>query len=389
MISLQSNLTLIEIEDTYRKLQSDVVLDARLPVHLKQGGSFGITSAIIQFIAAWSRSNPKNRLFPYGSNVGVASYTKLLHQPHGLIASYMAPNLVDPKGNHLRKSEVLAQAAPYIESMQTSRLRETMNGRGAILACFAGAKNEFLLPLYEHPSLEGLRGIGDFELLTQQLIGCCDPSILRRLPKIVIQSLGLLIRELFENTNDHASTDEYGREYSWEYPNVRGILAKYIPFNPRDKSSVNSLSDVPHRLFFQKALLNYTACKTIDFLELTIIDSGPGIVKRWLAHAHPDKSVEDITIGLEEELVREAFKLGNSSKNINGTGVGLDTVIRSLVKLRALLRLRTGRLCLYQDFSGNSAATVFDPKHWLNDRKELTRTIGTSFSVLIPLSSSK
>jgi len=240
MILLKSNLTLIEIEDLYLKLQSEKPIDVRIPEHLKQGGSFGITSAIIQFIATWSRSNRENKLLSYNQTIGASSYAKLLYQPHGLTACYLAPNLVDSKGNNLRKSEVLAQAIPHIEAMQTSKLRETMNGRGAILACFAGARNEFLLPLYERPTLEGLRGIEDFERLTQQLINCCAPSALRCLPETHIQTISLLIRELFENTNDHATADEYGKEYYWEYPNVRSIIAKYITFNPNDTDSKKS-----------------------------------------------------------------------------------------------------------------------------------------------------
>lgn len=388
MISFKSDQTLIQIEDLYLELQNNSTVDIRLPEHLMQGGSFGIISAIIQFIATWSRSPNENRLFPYSQKAGVLSYAKLLHQPHGLITCYMAPNIVDSKGNVLRKSEVLAQAASYIEAMQTSKLRETMNGRGAILACFAGARNEFLIPLYERPNVQGLRGIRDFELLTQQLINCCDPSALRRLPETHIQTISLLIRELFENTNDHATTDECGREYCWDYPNVRSIVAKYITFNPNDTDSIETLGDVPHRVFYIKALLDYTATKIIDFLEVTVIDSGPGIAKRWLSHVSPKDKIENISIDSEEKLVREAFELGKTTKNISGTGIGLNTVIKSLVKLKALLRLRTGRLCLYQSFSDNSKQE-FAPSHWLTNRKELPRTVGTSFSILIPLSSKK
>ena len=386
MISFKSDDTLIDIEDAYRKLQSDEVLDIRLPAHMKHGGTFGITSAICQFVATWARNNQKGKLLPYGSGGGASSFAELLHQPHGLIASYMAPHLADPKRIELVKQEVLAQAAPYIEAMQSSRLRETMNGRGAVLACFAGAKNEFLLPLYERKNLKGMRGSGDFENLTRKLIEVCDPSVLRNMPDTFIQSLGQLIRELFENTNDHASSDEFGRGYTWDYPNARWILAKYISFTPSAKDVISSFDDVPHRLYFQKALLNSTANRTLDFIELSVMDCGPGIAKRWLAHVRPNGSIESVSIDFEEELVRETFELGKTSKPINGTGVGLYTVIKSLVRLKALLRLRTGRLCLYQDFSSGAGET-FEPRHWLNDRRELPRAVGTSFSILIPLSS--
>lgn len=385
MISFKSDITLVEIENKYGELPINTAVDVRLPVHIKHGGTFGITSAIVQFIATWARNNSNGRLMPYGANSGVESFAELLHQPHGLIASYLAPILMDPKKTILTKQMVLSQAAPYIEAMQSSRFRDTMNGRGAILACFAGAKNEFILPLYERKNLEGLRGAADFENLTRKLIEVCDPSVLRNMPEAFIQSLGQLIRELFENTNDHASSDEIGRGYRWDYPNVRGVFAKYISFAPNSKDAIDAFDDIPHRLFFQKALLNYTASKTIDFLELSVVDSGPGIAKRWLAHVSPNASIDEVSIDDEEKLVRETFELGKTSKPINGTGVGLDTVIKSLVRLKALLRLRTGRLCLYQDFSSGAGA-AFEPRHWLNDRKELPRTVGTSFSILIPLS---
>lgn len=384
MILFRTDSTLLNIEDMYNELHENNAIEVRIPIHLKHGGTFGITSAIVQFIATWGRANKNGRLSPYGSGNGLDSFAELLHQPHGLLASYLAPNLTAPQGNGFEKREVLAQAAPYIDAMQSSRFRETMNGRGAILVCFAGAKNEFLLPLYERNNLDGLRGSGDFEKLTKKLIEVCDPSALRNTPDTFLQSLGLLLRELFENTNDHASTDESGRGYTWNYPNVRGILAKYISFSPNTKDAINAFDDVPHRLYFQKALLNASADKTLDFIELSVIDCGPGIAKRWLAHVSPHQNISDISIEKEESLVRETFELGKTSKPINGTGIGLYTVIKSLIRLKALLRLRTGRLCLYQDFSSGSDI-FFEPRHWLNNRKELPRTEGTSFSILIPL----
>lgn len=384
----------------YSKLYSGEVIDIRIPANLKHGGTFGITSAITQFIATWSRNDPNGHLSPYSSSSGAESFAELLHQPHGLIASYMAQHLVDPKGAEFRRQEILAQAAPYIEAMQSSKFRETMNGRGAVLTCFAGAKREYLLPLYERDQLQfplsvrndsnGMRGVGDFESLTKKLIEVCDPLALRNMPDTFTQSLGLLVRELFENTDDHATTDEFGRKYTWDYPNVRGILAKYISFTPSSKDAttneaIGSFDDVPHRLYYQKALLNSTASKSLSFIELSVFDCGPGIAKRWLAHVDPNERIENISIEIEEKLVRETFELGKTSKSIHGTGVGLDTVVKSLVRLKALLRLRTGRLCLYQDFS-SGAGSVFEPRHWLNDRKMLPRTEGTSFSILIPLS---
>lgn len=397
MISFPSNSTLIEIEDAYSTLQGDGANEIRIPTHLRHGGTFGIIAALIQFITFWARSNPDGALIPYSSGSGLAAFAELLRQPHGFVAGYMAPRLVDPKHVKVNRNEVLATALNVIEAMQQiDRLRETMNGRGVFLTCFAGAKNEYLLPFYERPEPQGLRGTRDFANLTQQIVSACAPELIRHASKESIEAIGLLLRELFENTNDHARTDELGREYDWKRPNVRGVLAKFISFGSYEEAASAFRGDGSHTLFFNRAILGKPVTRgtqlkaktseTRNFLELSVFDGGPGIARRWLAHKQAGRDLESLSIQEEEALVRETFELGKTSKQGNGTGVGLDSVCKSMLELKALLRLRTGRLCLYQDFS-HGTSSMFNPSHWLNDRKELAPTTGSVFSILIPLPS--
>lgn len=398
MISFSSGSTLLQIEDAYSKLENSDANSVRFPTNLSHGGTFGTIAALIQFIATWSRTVPSGAVIPYAAKTGIEAFSELLRQPHGLVAAYMSPRLADPKHQDLKKSEVLAQARSAIDAMQhMDRLRDTMSGRGVFLACFAGAQNEYLLPLYElADASHGLRGTKDFLELTKRIVGACAPELLRNASQESFQALSLILRELFENTNDHARTDELGREYGWGRPSVRGILAKYISFSSYEGAGDTLDGDIAHSLFFNRALLDKPKAKnspllkkgsqTRNFLELTVFDTGPGIAGRWNAHKYPEQDLDHVSIDKEEQLIREAFELGKTSKPGNGTGVGLDSVCKSMLELRALLRLRTGRLCLYQDFS-RKVNPEFRPSHWLSDRKELARVSGTVFSVLIPLSS--
>lgn len=396
MISFTSKSTLIQIEEAYSKLTSDDARTVRLPIHLSHGGSFGIIPALIQFVATWSRRVSAGTLSPYGAGSGAMAFSELLRQPHGFVACYISPHLADPKQAVLDRGVVLAQGRGVIEAMQSDRLRETMNGRGAFLACLAGAKNEFLLPLYKLPDPEkGLRGSGEFNLLTRRIIDACAPEFARRTSSSSLDSVSLLLRELFENTNDHARSDEFGRAYDWNRPNVRGILAKFIAFGSYEEASEAFKGDATHSLFFNRAMLgkpkvggaalpDEKTSETRIFLELSVFDSGPGIARRWFSHKHPGEDFKFLSIQKEEELVREAFELGKTSKSGNGTGVGLDSVCKSMLQLKALLRLRTGRLCLYQDFSSSNTSD-FAPSHWLSERRELAPVSGSVFSILIPL----
>ncbi|MEM5346072.1 hypothetical protein [Paraburkholderia azotifigens] len=304
---------------------------------------------------------------------------------------YFSDSIEDATGSPLTTREALSHAVPRIDAMQASRFRETMHGRGVFLGCFARAKNEYLLPFYSRPKPGSLRPREEFVQLTSRIISACAPSAERlfRGNEPALESIGMLLYELFKNTNEHAVTDAKGHAYS---KNLRAVMAKFVQYesesvDERVVSSDPSLARYLSENFANRAQTSAAPSaptQQTPLLELTVVDTGPGLVRRWLSRYGREGDI-NLSIDREVELVRACFELHATTKDKNAAGGGLTYVLETLNQLNAYLRLRTGRICLVQDFSASDSAE-FAPSHWLEDRTELPHTAGAAFSIVFPLS---
>lgn len=382
MTRVTSKISLPEIEDLSLKmdaLQSEE--DLVLPRHLSYGGTFGISLALSQIAAKWSRSD-KAGFLQFAKTPGVESeFSGASVYPHALVSMFMSKKFKDKSGEQERL-EILRDAAPVVEAMTAYRYQETLKGNGVFLACFSGTKNEFIRPLYEHPTCDGgLRSSSDFQLLTKEILKASDSKFAYQTPKEQVECLANLIFELVENTNDHAVADETGRVFDFEYPNVRGILAKKIDI-PEQGSKAVLRGDERTALWTTRALLSNDS-STQSLLEISIFDYGIGIAKTRLKANGRAVTLSDIPFSEEESIVKKAFSFGETTKSKHGTGSGLDTALRCLAQLGAALRLRTGRICYFQDFSKGSAS--FDPVHFIKSKPTLSEVPGTLYTLQIPL----
>jgi hypothetical protein len=392
MLSLKQAVSLSDIESGYSSLghiESDVL---RIPSSLKYGGGFGVTAALIQFFAYWSRVQKSPTLRLYSSGGSETALETLAQEPHGMAALYFAPFVEDGATPGVPTKVGLAHAVRRILAMQSGRYLDTMHGRGVFLACFAGAKNEYLLPFYAKGKSESLRGREDFAKLTAQLIDACAPSANRTLAPRRLKAIANLVYELFRNTDEHAQTDEYGDGY---HRNIRGVMVKFIAYSGASVSSESSSQDVPQNLFMLRTLANQRlhvdekgrqrAATEASFLEMTVFDTGPGLVRRWLGKNAPGMSIDEIGISEEVNYIQQCFEQHATTKDGEISGHGLTLVLDALNDLNAFLRLRTGRVCLVQDFSALKVAK-FSPRHWLKDRHQLPLVAGAAYSIIIPLS---
>ncbi len=392
MISVRQAVSSLELEDIYAEIGSVDGSVLRVPTSLKYGGAFGVPASLIQFMATWSRkqTNAKLKLYPSGETP--AALQGLAQEPHGMAALYFAPSMVD-KTNHVVPSrDGLTYVIPHIHAMQNGDYLGTMHGRGVFLGCFAGAKNEYLHPLYSRGQQNSLRGRDDFAILARQIIEACAPSARRGLTPRRLNAISNLMYELFRNTDEHARTDEIGKFYS---RNLRGLMVKFISVNAEAVKSESSGRDVPHSIFILRNLANQRlhlnaegrprSASDASYLELTVFDTGPGLVRRWMSKNGEAQTIDKLRIEEEVDLVRTCFERHTTTKDIEASGHGLDLVVNVLSELKAFLRLRTGRLCLIQDFS-SLKSKKFEPQHWLKDRIELPLTAGAAYSIIIPLS---
>jgi hypothetical protein len=289
-----------------------------------------------------------------------------------MTALYFIPTISLGPDSNLASRSALEHAVPRIRAMQEGNFLDSMHGRGAFLSCFAGAKNEFLLPFYSRGTRDSLRGREEFSRLTEQLIDACAPTALRQLPSRHIKALSLLVYELFRNTDEHAQDDINGTPYR---RNARGILVKHITYSGESLSANATGQDINQNMFMLRTLSN-------------VFDTGPGLARRWLSKTKPDLDMKDLSVEEEVALVKACFTQHATTKDNYESGHGLDLVVNCLHELNAFLRLRTGRVCLVQDFSATSTSN-FSPRHWLKDRPLLSAVPGAAYSIVIPLSRGK
>ncbi|MFL9918014.1 hypothetical protein PQR75_22000 [Paraburkholderia fungorum] len=386
MISFQQAVSLREIEAEYDAVGREPIL--RIPLALRYGGAVGVPSALMQYVATWSRLHANSALRLYG-NVDSNPMEALAQEPHGLVSTYFAGSVEVPgREDPLSTREALSFGVGRILAMQESQFRDTMRGRGVFLCCFARAKNEYLLPFYSRPHPSGLRSRADFVQLTSKIISACAPAAEWKVSEQDNTAIGTLIYELFKNTDEHATVDEEGKPY---VRNIRALMAKFISYD-RDAQREQVVSD---DAVFNEYLAEHSAAHAAEgpggdsplqrtsFLELTVLDTGPGLVRRWMSR-YGAPSPAALSIDEEVDIVKRCFALHETTKETNASGGGLTYVLKTLSELNAYLRLRTGRICLVQDFS-NTPAGAFEPTHWLENQRELSHTAGASYSIVIPM----
>lgn len=219
--------------------------------------------------------------------------------------------------------------------------------------------------LYE-PSTRRLRPEADFQSLVDDLVYAQHGAGFKAEKLSTLRmALAVILRELLENTDDHAKTDIDGSVFK---PNsVRGLVVKRILEPLRlPKRTAASLPPVP--------------C-----LEFTIFDSGIGYYNsyrrqllRGQARGEPvvvgDKLSDmvrkfelgpDVSVETEYAIVLKC--LGRHSVNAipdprpGHRGMGLYEVLRALKMMQGMLEVRTGRVHGYRSFLDGELRIQLEP----------------------------
>jgi hypothetical protein len=392
MITIKSKTSYFEIEELYKNISSSDSQILRLPTHLELGGAFGLPVAIIQLIADWATKQENSTLRLYSSFDDEKQLESFAGTPHGMASLYFSSISQGINKEELPSKKLWSFILPYVEAMQTSKYINTMQGRGAFLCCFASARNEFLIPLYKSPKQEILRSRDEFSVLIRQILDKVAPEANRRLATNDVTNVSQLIYELFSNTHRHARTDLNGNLIR---KGVRGIYIKFIHKGYSGTREANfTSSDANLNRYLARAMTEAPQSKAShndiklanSFLEISVFDTGPGLAKRWLAKNSVEGAnieLNNLSIDDEYALIRECFISGQTSTNEYGRGEGLSNVLSSLSTLKAFLRLRTGRLCLEQDFIHKDNNFAF--AHWQPKQPELVEVIGARYTAIIPL----
>jgi hypothetical protein len=247
------------------------------------------------------------------------------------------------------------------------RLDADMFTERQIVVCLDSERPSLPVDLYEQPT-RSLRPETDFESLVDDLLYAQYGAGFnaKKLSKLRM-ALAVILRELLENTDDHAKTDSDGKVLK---PNsIRGVIVKRIDETrrlPRPGSA---------------------ALPSVPCLEFTVFDSGIGYYNsyrrqllRGQARGDPvavgDEQADairqlelgpEVSVATEYAIVLKCLgRHAESAKAIPDSrpghrGMGLYEVLRALKMMQGMLEVRTGRIHGYRSFLEGETRIQLEP----------------------------
>jgi hypothetical protein len=325
--------------------------------------SFCAEAAMLQFVITWARrvQGLTVAVFPEldaNSENFESRVQKQLGFPYVLAAWVFAGELSGAKGSALKRREAKSFAA-FLDAMDNFEFlstHETAETR-ANLVCVQGSKREFIRPFYESfQNRWRVRPEGDVRVVIQDILAQLSGEWKGKYLRELSEPLAHFIRELVENSDWWARTDHRGVEYE---KGIRAVTLRVLNIDNDNLAMFAGNTPYIHS-YLRENLIDHPRVRVDDepgsrglarylsFIELTMVDSGPGLAWRWLSSRPEKKLSEDdlakLTPEEEEEAVIECFMKWKTTSGNSLRGVGLFSVASLLQSKNGFLRLRTGRL---------------------------------------------
>lgn len=336
----------------------------------------GAEAALTQVIVSWAQRMPGACLQTFLSTD--EQITDFVRRLSGLVAGLSATQAVGRSGMSIL-SGLQHAALGRLESLQGYRPRAGYRGSSVEVVCadHLGRGAPYLLYLPSPSTEPQLRPRENFRDLAGWLLRRTIPEEYRPLfDAEAADSLGGMLYEIFKNTEDHALVDASGDLLD---VSIRAIKTNHIAATPESLERV--AESFPPLATFSSSLQTPRDAAQTHLFELSVLDSGPGFAATWTK-----RPLHRLSIAEEEQAVRECFGRG-SAKGDSRFGEGLPHVLRLLRRQRGFLRLRTGRLSLYADYSaatagsGGARLTRYVPEN----ASEFAPVAGSLLTILIPM----
>lgn len=384
-MQINRKLNLYDIEGLYESLGTDPYL--RLPISMSHGGGLGVDASLAQFIVTWARAYEQPTLHLYAPvEEAIAQIPQVAKSAAGLFALIMCSEIHSEDHQTIDRREALLAIRPLVEAMYDGDIRNTSSTKGARptainLFCINNAKREFIKPFYFDHSAPHIQPESWFsELIAKSSVLMNARQSRASLLKAGLPELGSVLWELIANADQHAVRDVGGNKYKKA---LRGTSIKLSRISRQDALSYSDREPELARFI----LKHFLRSEVLDFLEISVIDSGPGLARRWLTakEGRPVESLEKLDLNDELNATLDCFKKHMTSKpDSESSGMGLHNALQALNKLKAYVRVRTGRLSLNQAFQGRSGIMEFEPSA-RSTKHKLATAEGTVFTICIPV----
>jgi hypothetical protein len=384
-ISIPKDLTIRNIDELYILLNSiDENIDVQLPIKIDTN-EFSLLSSLIQFIATWIRKENSGKLhLPILEN-DINDYLNDNEFAYPIIVMSWEKEILNNKGNNIKKA-IKEPSKEYFKQMDFFNLKSL----NVPIYCFdfdksnRGVAKSFYI---DKNTLFPEEGLGFNLFPAYQKVGSFNKSVFRQNINRDLDSLTAIIHELFSNTHEHAKTDEKGVYF---YPNIRAVILKFhkkrIETLKQDYKEFKGLE-----LYFNSDF-KLNSMGELYLLEISIIDSGPGLVKRFSGIS----DLSQLTTKEEVNYIKKCLYRHNTSSDISISdtkGIGLDRVLQTLDR-KGFLRIKTGRVDVVRDVKNihyehneNPEDIILSDKQ-TNDENEFViyqETSGTLLSIFYPL----
>lgn len=352
------------IETAVQSLDTQGSNELAIPSAIVGVTSFCAEAALLQFVVTWARRNQSSAVAIFSGLDGAAekfeaNLQKQLGLPYVLAAWVLAAQLFDSNRGILKRREAKGFAA-FLDAMDNfdfQNTHDTVESR-VNLVCVQGSKREFIRPFYElFKSSWRVRPEGDVRVVIQDILAQLAENWSAKYLREVADPLAHLVRELVENSDWWSRADHRGVEYD------KGVRAVTLRLRDIDDDNLHMFaggnshihSYLLHNLTThdrvrrdEQPSTHVGIVRKLTFIELTMVDSGPGLARRWLASRPENKqsvdNLQDVSLNDEEDAVIECFKKWRTTSGNSLRGVGLFSVASLLKRRNGFLRLRTGRL---------------------------------------------
>lgn len=339
--------------------------------------ALGGETALVQAYVTWSQqeAQPHIRLSSTAPLVSDQAVDRLAPLCAALVAnkiSFGDRNVTEP---------VLNAALARIALLQGSDPRSGSRGPQIEIVCADHLGRSFPTTLYDFsidskPTPKPESGLSD---LTGKIARATMPAEQARGETAELElALAGALYELFRNTHEHARHDLAG---NFIKRSLRAVQARRHSITPRALARI--AEDTPALAAYCRRLQPRPGRAQLQLLEVSVLDSGPGLAARWLGR---ELTAADRG-GVELDAVKACFAKGASTKPRPGAGMGLPNLIDVGRKSNGFLRLRTGAQSLCADLGaeGEQPLGTTPGLVALHGERIIARASGTLWTLLLPI----
>ncbi|MRJ44955.1 hypothetical protein KF946_00455 [Idiomarina loihiensis] len=348
-------------------------------------------AARLQALATLARNSKSRELQLSDQQKPAIIAEELCQYSPGIVALRLHESLRSEKCSITRR-QALAPARERIEDADSFRLNKLIKGRTIDLSCVSGAKRQYLAPLFNYRSPRGVKDSAAMRSTIISIFKQINHTEFNNLESDLLNAFGIFTCELFKNTQEHACTDVNGHAYT---EHVEGLIASW------GNLSIEMFEDefkTNERLaqYWKNNLtrIHGDSQKAFRCMQISFFDTGPGLVSRALG-----KDSQSIAPEEESHALLRCLEKNFTTKNQSGAGNGYPTILSQLKKVGGLIRIRSGRQCVFNCFDSNTTSKENNLDKSLNNRsaqqdllnfepwwnKNLSHVTGTLVSIIVPL----